>query len=129
MSKGYPRKFVESRFSLDDGGQIILYYPTELTDEEYKDAIAWLKIIRRQLKRSIVGSFTVHATQGQGDVVLGTYRTITDAKRYVAHHMGEASFAIKQPDGKWYKWRKKEYQNLTQIFGKGKPDDRVPVSS
>jgi hypothetical protein len=48
--------------------------------------------------------YEVWATQGQGGCKVQEKVTLQEALDYVEEHIGEASFAIKKPDGEWYKW-------------------------
>ena len=49
----------------------------------------------------------IHATQGQGDVLLKSFKKLKQAIKYVKKHEGEASFRIGNPDGSWYVQRRK----------------------
>jgi len=49
--------------------------------------------------------YEVWASTGHGTHVEARFRLLADAVRHVRDHAGEASFAIRQPDGTWYKRR------------------------
>ena len=48
--------------------------------------------------------YELWATQGQGGSKELEFKTLQEALDHVEQHKGEASFAIKYPDGKWHKW-------------------------
>lgn len=49
--------------------------------------------------------YEIHATQGQGGGLVARKSTLQRALRYVELRVGEASFGIKYPSGRWHKWR------------------------
>jgi hypothetical protein len=48
--------------------------------------------------------YEIWATQGQGGIKIHETETLEEALKYILSHKGEASFAIKLPDGRWHKW-------------------------
>ena len=50
--------------------------------------------------------YEIHATQGQGGVLVEKKNSLKEALQYVQDHEGRASFGIKYPDGTWHKWEK-----------------------
>ncbi len=54
--------------------------------------------------------YEVWATQGQGGIKESEHPTLEEALAYVTKHKGEASFAIKYPNGSWYDW---EWEDVT----------------
>lgn len=45
--------------------------------------------------------FEVWMTQGQGECKGPEFPSLREAYDYVKEHLGEGSFAIKNPDGSW----------------------------
>jgi hypothetical protein len=50
------------------------------------------------------GEYKIHASQGQGDIVVKTKKTLKKAIKWIKKHDGEASFGIELPNGTWHKW-------------------------
>ena len=48
--------------------------------------------------------YEVWATQGQGPGLVDKYNTLKEALEVIKEMEGEASFAIKLPNGRWHKW-------------------------
>jgi len=49
-------------------------------------------------------NYQVWANQGQAGFCVKRRPTLRLALAYTEKHKGEASFAIKKPDGTWYQW-------------------------
>jgi len=49
-------------------------------------------------------TYEVWWSKGRGTHTGPRFGKLEDALRYVHHHAGEASFAIRNPQGRWYKW-------------------------
>jgi hypothetical protein len=45
--------------------------------------------------------FEVWLSHGEGIHVGPKFRLLADARRYIASHLDEASYAVRNPDGKW----------------------------
>jgi len=50
--------------------------------------------------------FEIWASQGQSGIKIEEVSSLEIALKYIEDHEGEASFAIKLPNGEWYKWQK-----------------------
>ena len=50
------------------------------------------------------GDFVIHASQGQGDCVVGGYPDLESALEDCRAHFGEMSLGVVYPNGDWHKW-------------------------
>lgn len=55
----------------------------------------------QELDHVLSRPFRIHATQGQGDIVVAEKWTLAAAMKYIFKHQGDASYAIENPDGSW----------------------------
>jgi hypothetical protein len=53
--------------------------------------------------------YEIWATQGQGGDKIAEFKSLADALAYVEQHEGEASYAIKYPNGQWHRWVEDTY--------------------
>lgn len=44
------------------------------------------------------------ASQGQSGSKTLEFNSLQDALKFIEEHLGEASYAIKYPNGEWHKW-------------------------
>lgn len=67
------------------------------TDNSWED---WRKTHRKEVP------YVIYVSQGMGGGPEEVFWTLEAALKYVEEHEHEASFAIRQPNGKWYNWSK-----------------------
>jgi len=46
-----------------------------------------------------------YITQGQGEVLAAKVSNLKEAVKYIDNHLKEGAWAIKCPNGNWYKWK------------------------